>query len=242
MLEDNILRPDEGALVSHCNHTFISHLISHCNHTFISHLISHCNPVLTSLRTPILSSFPALNAYMNSKPLLEEGASFMLHPYFVIHCTLTPTLTPTSTQRKLLLRSIELLDVTSDMPSESVAASQARTILERIALRRNLHPEEEGTSSRKGGGDGNEMNASSSSSTSKTATAATAAVLGHISDSRSDSGVSTTTSSTSSTASKDNDDDDDFCNRYDVYVLKRSSTDTDTNQQQQRYRMERRTI
>ena len=237
MLEDNILQPDEGALVYHSNHTFTDHLIS------------HSNPILTTLRKPILSSFPALNTHMNSKPLLEGGASFMLHPYFVIHCTLpylNPYLNPYLTLRKLLLRSIELLDVTSDMPSESVAALQARTILERIALRRNLHQEEDGTSSRKeGGGDGNEMNASSSllSSSLSSSGTASAAVLDHISDSRSDSGVSTTTTTTSSatTTATTNDDDDDVCNRYDVYVLK-SSTDTDTNQQQQRYHMERRTI
>ena len=115
------------------------------------------------------------------------------------------------------------------MPSESDAALQAKSILQRIASHRNLdHQEDAGVkkskTSTRVGGDIHETNRSSSSSpsSSSSTTDSTATVLASA-----DTVISTT-------------DDDDACNRYDVYVLKRSSTDTDTNQQ--RYHVERTTI
>ena len=115
------------------------------------------------------------------------------------------------------------------MPSESVAASQARAILERITTQRTLH-EEEGVvhSGQTAEGDVNETPSSSSSTSS--ASASTTTVRGQVSDTNT---VSIT---------DDDDDDDDACNRYDVYVLKRSSVDAITGTDQQRYHVERRTI
>ena len=117
------------------------------------------------------------------------------------------------------------------MPSESVAASQARAILERITTQRTLH-EEEGVvhSGQTAEGDVNETPSSSSSTSS--ASASTTTVRGQVSD----------TNTVSITDDDDDDDDDDACNRYDVYVLKRSSVDAITGTDQQRYHVERRTI